>query len=47
MYFKFLVATVDLHLPPLFAFEILFNSFVHPQIFIEHLLCTMGVLGDV
>lgn len=42
MYFKFLTATMGLNLPPLFAFEMLFNSCVHPRIFIEHLLCTMG-----
>ena len=36
----------DLHQLPVFAFEILFNSIVHPQIFIEHQLCTMGMLDD-
>lgn len=42
VYFTFLMAAVGLNLPPLFAFEILFDSFVHPQICIEHLLRTMG-----
>ena len=38
----YLMATMGLILPPAFPCKILFNSFVHPQIFIEHLLGTMG-----